>query len=388
VRRIARVVPFDRERGSLGDGGRRRALDRGATSQAEGAVMRWRSIAALLALSLGACDDSEPSLYDPIYDPNDVTPVPEVELCPILAQNGCAAIRDCCEPSPYAFDEVKCRAVVRAQCEALRSRSHDQSLVYDDALAGRCAEGISALVDPSCASVDPSSDPRTYAVDHACRSMWHAGTPIGQSCIDAKSCVQIDGPPIVCASNGSARVCTEERFLYGGDSCDVFTDPTCAGGTCACAPWLICGGSSPTRPVCSDPRIAIVGTNCAFDGDCGGNLRCICADGTTACLQRTCQELPITGETCWTASDGKSARCRLGYRCDHDKNQCVDGKPLGATCGDDTECATGRCVSVCIPSGIVDPLTCTGLPDSTAFGPFNFLAPASTATGGTPPGPK
>ena len=211
--------------------------------------------------------------------------------------------------------------------------------------------------------------------------MWHGQAQIGDACSDGNACVQVDGPPVFCESNGVGQVCVAEQFLEGGDDCESFTDPSCD-GTCACAPWLVCGGTSSTRPVCTDPRVPY-GTPCRADGDCGADSRCTCpiddgedADGDT-CASFVCQPYPAIGQPCWNGLDGKQ-HCAAGGRCD--SNQCVAAKDLGATCASDDDCASGRCQSVCIPGGIVDPLTCSGIPNPNVYSPFAFLAPSPTST--------
>lgn len=324
---------------------------------------------AIVVAAIGACDDTEPLPYAPQYDPTNVTPVPEVELCPILAMNVCASLRPCCAPSPFAYDEAKCHAVVRAQCEALKSRAHDAALIYDDVLAGRCSAGVGALITPTCESAEVTLDARSASVALACNSMWHGSAQLGRFCSKTGDCVQIDGKIVVCAAPGG--VCTVVKLLQAGDSCRNLDDHT------RCAIGLACSAASSAGPLCTAAQLPD-GAPCVLDTDCLSDRRCTCPpDVTVSCARRVCQALPGLGETCWTGLDGKG-KCARGTRCDSDKSQCVAAKGLGATCGAADECVSKNCRGVCIPGGIVDPLTCSGvfLPGS----PFAFLsAPVSTS---------
>lgn len=317
---------------------------------------------SLLALSLLGCDPSEPIPYTPTFDPLHVQPVPQIEFCAQQAQNVCAVLRPCCAPSPFSFDEAKCRIVSRSLCEARRSKSQEAGLTYDDDLAGVCVQGTAVLV-AHCSQADPTADAQVQRVMDACRFVWHGDAGTGVSC-DAKNplaCAPNDGVPAICSG-----VCTPVRRLAGGDSCaPVFDGGFCSPPTCVCGPGLRCQGDPPRCSGIFRP----LGAPCADDAECAScpdgacPRRCGCADPFGCVAEdghaeiRRCRTYPGEGAKCL------GDRCDAGLRCDKDHDSvCVAAKPLGAPCGGGNDCASGRCQSICIPSGVVDAITCDGSP--------------------------
>lgn len=332
--------------------------------------LRSQALAATALLSLATaiagCDASEPIPYVPSFA-LDSGPVPQLELCAALAQNVCATLRPCCAASPYAFDEQKCRIVQRGLCEAQRNSAQEHGLSYDDELAGRCVAGTPSLVR-DCAWVDASVDPIAADVVAACQQVWHGEAMLGEDC-DPRN-------PFACSPRTSARVscypdplrptCKEQRLLGGGESCDPAALRACA--PCGCAPGLSCRESRCTGLF--HPLLA----PCTGEGECGPARRCSCEGSDGICQTgevRRCRPLPSVGEKCTV-----DFRCARGARCAKDKNDvCVDGKPLGAPCTDGNDCATGNCRVVCAPAGLVDPLTCDGVPAASVFGPYLGFVP-------------
>ncbi len=95
-----------------------------------GLVASLASLAALAALA-GGCDSTEPIELVPDYQGGPDVPLAQEEFCATLAATACATIRPCCEPSPFAFDETKCRVDARAVCEARKTRALSLKYEYD-----------------------------------------------------------------------------------------------------------------------------------------------------------------------------------------------------------------------------------------------------------------
>ena len=322
--------------------------------------------ALVLALAEVACDPSEPTSYTPSYDPGDVAPIPVSEFCAELARNVCAVMRPCCQASPFAFDETRCRAVSRSLCEARRTKAQDDGYVYDAINAGRCVAGTPALVR-SCELVDWALDPLSFRVADACQNVWHGDLRLGEPC-SGKSlaeCAPTEAhdQKVLCFS-GTCRVFT---FLKGGEDCASFGVGPSSCAPCGCAHGLVCRGDPQRCTALYHP----LGAACQVDGECAPPRspplrRCDCGDGR-ACLAGElgrCALLPGIGSKCIASTAGGGpAVCALGARCDHDKGDvCVEAKPLGASCSENGDCITGRCGGVCVPSGIADPTTCDGSP--------------------------
>lgn len=303
-----------------------------------------RRVLLTLLLCLG-CDSSETTPYVPTYDPRSDEPVASTEFCALLARNTCAVLRPCCNALPFAFDEIKCRSASRALCEARRTKSMELGLAYDDLQAGRCVRGTAVLL-PDCRSPD---DPVAADVVEACRNVWNGGRAVGEPC-------KFDNPvecrpPSLGVRVECAGVCRERVVLQGGDSCAL--RPT------ACAAGLICDGEPRRCTAKYHPLGAPCTPTATLEADrCDARKDRFC-DNEAA--QPVCKELPTLGEKCQI-----SPGCARPYRCDTDRTgqiACTEGKPLGASCGDDRECATKLCggnnttlLRVCIPSGLGPPI--------------------------------
>jgi hypothetical protein len=316
----------------------------------------------------------------PTYDPLSNEPVSSTEFCALLARNTCAVLRPCCNATSFAFDEIKCRANAQLLCEARKQKSMESGLLYDDFQAGRCVRGT-AIMMRDCRIAD--DDPVVDDVVEACQQVLHGTKVIGASC-DAHL-LNDCAPPGLGQRVTCSTVCTKVAKAKGGESCQL--------GRVQCEAGLVCDGGvvgartctaflHPLGAACTPcpTTVAPDGTStCANDARCGRGNYC---DGT-ATPQPVCTALPGLGEPC----DGRG--CQLPFRCDTDKSgrqACVDGKALGAVCGDDNECATRLCIGVgiklCAPPAIGDPIASESLARAE---PENYLARTAAACEGIIP---
>jgi hypothetical protein len=330
-------------------------------------------IAAGLAAVLAGCDPSEPTVYLPRYEPTEVRPIPQMSFCPLLAEQTCAVLRPCCEASPFAFDEARCRAVSRSLCEAWRQRSIDAGLVYDPWLAARCAAAASTLVE-DCRAVDAQLDPLAAETTRACQQVWNRAVPLGEACVatDVLSCMQPHDVSSQCLGGWCRRTTYLEAGALCGGSCP----------TCACAPGLACRGD----PLRCSAIYHPLGAPCLVDEECGPctgaidarlcAVRCACAGGAAVCpaTERRCSRYPGLGEPCARGRCDEGLRCEVG-----DEERCVIGKRDGVPCASDFDCASGHCELVCRSKGIAEPYACDGAPHAaTGGGGFFDLLPIAS----------
>jgi len=319
-----------------------------------------RIFALVIALSFAGCDTSEPQDYVPRYDPNNQEPIAQIEFCPLLARETCAILRPCCQASPYAFDENKCRVNARALCESRKTRSLNllapHALRYDDFMAGRCVHGSAALVR-GCMFASTSDDPDADAVAYACGMVWHGDRGRGDSCdLKKLDCAPIPDRRVTCSG-----ACIASKIAGGGDDCRPGTETVCAKG-------LVCRLFGGDTYRCTAQYHAL-GTPCRNDSECGNPVTTdVYCDHESSPTSGTCRTLPRENERC-ASVDGRSAsdrRCARGFKCDTDVSSdgvCTPGKPVGATCTDNGDCASGTCVvalGICFPGTLADPAICNG----------------------------
>jgi hypothetical protein len=350
--------------------------------------MTNRALLACLVLScvVPACDTSETRPYVPIYDPRDDTPVPITEFCALLARDSCAVLRPCCEDSPFAFDEGKCRLVAHSLCEYRRNRNQNAGLAYDPVMAGRCVHGTAALVR-SCRLLSTADDPDAVRVAYSCGMVWHGEKTPWQECVGTGSidCARCDPKHLECAPSDrywvacEAGLCVAVELLEGGADCGApaVVDPRAPRRYCG--PGLVCasfGGSSRCTA-----RYHPLDAPCRRDDECGAPTDDAYCDTSLATASR-CRLLPQGGERCAPA-EGRlpvDRRCAHAFKCDTDKDPagvCSDAKPIGAACTVDAECASGSCYGrmVCMPGNIADPASCSGtlIPGLGGFAPVQVF---------------
>lgn len=159
------------------------------------------------------------------------------------------------------------------------------------------------------------------------------------------SCVAVQSP--------TAEECDAEDDDCDGATDEGFGSARCGRGRCNHEQQLCVNGSS---RVCDPLQGAADQEGCddGEDDDCDGLIDEDCAE----CVQDTdCDDgNPCTFDICTDAGTCTSeARCEAPAICE--EGECLPrGLPLGARCGAEVECATGRCVDgVCCDS------MCTGL---------------------------
>jgi hypothetical protein len=312
-----------------------------------------RAIAIATIVAASACDASEPIPFTPTEGAVDV-PLAESEFCATLALDACAVARPCCEASPFAFEEAKCRLTVRSVCEARKARAlgFGPGYTYDPVLASRCAHGVAALVR-DCQRVPPSSDPAAWTIDEACQFVWHGTTPLGNTCSSGTS-VECDQPAkgmAVCAPSGKGfESCTVVQFAQAGEPCSGVVGSQCA-------PGLVCDGT----PARCTAAVHPLGAPCTGATRQTGPTSDVCGRDRYCDSSGVCAELPGAGERC-SSSIYAVDLCRTGYSCDTENgNVCTDAKSLGSACSANGDCASAKCdQNLCVPNDLTSPFVCDG----------------------------
>ncbi len=321
-----------------------------------------------LSLGAAACDPSEPTPYVPVYDPASSEPVALLEFCGQLARNTCAVLRPCCQSGPFAFDEAKCVAAARQQCEVRRVRSLEAGLVYDDVQAGRCARGT-AILFPGCRT--PTDDPIAADVIEACRNAFHGTRRVGEDC-DGRHAVECAPPALGVRVACELGRCRERPVLRGGDECDARPGD--------CAAGLVCDPSLEPRRCTA--RWHAEGAPCVPAQnrcDASADLYCDLELPRPVCAKR-----PGKGAACVPAIG-----CARPFRCDAARsggNECTDAKDPFEPCNEHGECASGLCagtsVKACLPSGIGPPIAPLG---AATGDPHGYVARIAAACSGVIP---
>jgi len=288
-------------------------------------------------LLVAGCDASTPEPYVPVYDPSSTQPVAMVEFCTLQAKNACAALRPCCGTAHLSFDEATCRANARGLCEARKQRALEVGLLYDDVQAGRCARGQSVLLR-RCTTDAVNGDPVAADVAEACTQVFHGVLQEGDSC-NPKATRPCTPPALGTRIACEGSVCRVRHLADVGEPC----------GT-GCKAGLGCSGA----PARCYPLLLPIGASCAgFVSVCDASDDAYCDPATFRCTR-----YPSAGEACSSTSV-----CARPYRCDTDKSgqkRCVDGKALGASCGESRECASRVCsesLRACLPAPFGYPLS-------------------------------
>jgi hypothetical protein len=313
------------------------------------------ALTALAALAgVGGCDPTEPIALVPDYPDGPDVPLAQEEFCATLAANACATIRPCCAPSPFAFEETKCRVDARAVCESRRTRALGLGYLYDPLRGARCARGVGLLVR-DCRKGTQAADPLAASVDAACQVVWHARIPKRFNCPSGNTadCDQDADGMIVCAS----AQCLPLESLQAGESCSYPYPDRCSSSACQCAPGLTCQG---TERRCS-ASVHALGAVCEHLGKQSDTVSAECGRDRYCDSGGHCAELPGLDAPCTTAALAIDL-CRQGYRCDveHDRT-CIEAKTLGTNCSGNAECASGLCaLNVCVPNDVSSPQLCDG----------------------------
>jgi hypothetical protein len=204
-----------------------------------------------------------------------------------------------------------------------------------------------------------------------CQSPPTAGAacPLG-FCDEQAQCVSSGDAGLCLARHGQGAQCLPGECLPGlvCDAVSGLCVPAVvdqAGLPCTqqqqCPAPTTCVGAQPASPgTCRAPLPR--GTACARDSECVAQLACLPADGGRTCAARLpagsrcstdrwcqldatctggqCQPLPGAGEPC-------SGACRVGTCAANARDGgqvCVPWLGPGATCGDDAQCESRRCV--------------------------------------------
>lgn len=319
-------------------------------------LARFTCAASLSLSSLHAvgCDPTEPIELVPDYPGGPDVPLAQEEFCATLAANACATIRPCCAPSPFAFEEAKCRVDARAVCESRKTRALSLGYLYDPLRGARCARGVGLLVR-DCRKGTQATDSLAASVDDACQVVWHGRLGKFFSCPSGNTadCDQDADGMIVCAS----AQCLRREALQVGEPCSYPLPDRCSSSICECAPGLTCQGA-PRR--CS-AAVHPLGAPCEHLGKQSDAVSPECGRDRYCDTGGHCAELPGLGAPCTTAALALDL-CRLGFRCDLDQDRvCIVGKALGTNCNASPECVTGLCTqNICAPNDVASPGLCNG----------------------------
>ncbi len=235
----------------------------------------------------------------------------------------------------------------------------------NDMFVGTIAVGAACDVDAAC--LGDAYCKRGSTCPGKCTQRGAAG----DACVRDDDCAS----PLICSSGGQC-----EKLAQAGESCGAGIAPDCVLG-------LLCAGDGAntqqtgTCKAYKDVFVGKVGDVCdlqtgtiycenglscligvqnnqatfgcaalvAADGPCSFGVPTQCPDGqhcsadvATGVTTGTCVAMPVVGEDCLSSTSDSLTPCALGLYCGVD-NKCHSLGRLGASCGDDSDCASQRC---------------------------------------------
>lgn len=260
----------------------------------------------------------------------------------------CAMYKPCCQAEELGFDAEGCTTWYRKVTAAYFSGT------FSPEPAATCLRELARARDADdmrCKNV-LSFDIATLR--DSCRSAFvpaeRAGAALGDSCKLAADCASDPSGTVICLGG---RCMLEKRGSEDDGPC--YINRSAEGGEqkptlivdCLPTDNLYCDrGVSQCKPLLND------GDRCPYNAGC--------KVGST-CNGGVCVALPGPGERCLNAVPGAGGFCRPQSACDKTSLECGPALPLGASCRDPNDCASGSCMgSVCTKPEFTRALNCTG----------------------------
>lgn len=292
----------------------------------------------------------------------DTTPITAAKFAEEFTKAVCNRSQVCGSLAPYLVEECKTQQNELLHAEDVQKAIAAGRLVYDEAKARECVNGLASL---PCLQFQPGDE-----VLAACFAALKGQVQKGAPCSFYYECASgyCGGTPDnTCPSTCPEEVLTEgqECSNFRGPKCDVQAGLRCSGGTCVkpvdqgaacidnngCKSGLVCVADGPPPEDGSEQKFKCVplgkeGAGCSEDASC--------ADGFY-CLNNLCAPRKHEGEPCGVGPDEvnpalRLAQCADGLVC---KGAGLDsnGDPLSGTCVKPTA-EGGACVEA--PAGSFD----------------------------------
>jgi len=229
-------------------------------------------------------------------------PVTLDTVCSKLADGVCGkAANTCCSKSGLGYDDPTCHKNVMASCGESVAAAKAGTKKFDPSALGACIEAWNKL-ETAC-NVNLIEFVRTYP---ACQQLFGGKTPIGGACKADADCA---------AAPGTFADCP---------------DPTFPSGATTCRNYMVVGKDAPCTTSGDVQALCDLGLYCALGGTSG---------------KGTCKTAKKPGDSCDPSAWWE---CGYGYVCQGGSpfggaNKCTEGKPAGAFCTRESECASWSC---------------------------------------------
>ncbi|MEZ4262116.1 MAG: hypothetical protein R3B36_23755 [Polyangiaceae bacterium] len=291
---------------------------------------RWAGVVASACL-VWACSGSTSSPVGPVDDAGAsadgasadgrvATAYTLDDVCATIPAKICALRKPCCEQTS-TYDEAKCIAYEKAQCEK----------DVADARAGK-ATFYPERIDPCLVKLEPvfkrdcslTFDVLYEIVDELrdC-NVFDGSLPEGAACERGSQCKHSTAPGELTGCDDDTKKCSTTKLL--GEN----------------APCALADGES---------------------GFCGKGLYCD-ADLSKQPASGTCKKATARGEQCDATKRPLSLECGLGNYCEPTTSKCTAGNPGGAACikAEEYKCASFKCDGAsCRASTLVKDVDCKG----------------------------
>ncbi len=289
-----------------------------------------------------------------------------------LAAAYCQALKGCCEPRGFAYDDASCMAQKVRDFEDAADVVKRGKVVYDANAVEACASALRDRVSKCSPDAGGGADAgQAEPVEEACFPVFKGTVPPGQECFVSGECqvgsareeglCQTDNRP---GADPKKKVCFKRTtLLLPGAPCRLQPKKGEL-ETAACdARVAYCELVSPQDP--NDPAAgtcrayAKVGESCEPTGTPLRSPQCEPPSGCDFTGTKKCTLPPGGGQPC----SQTSTACASGFFCDRaagSPGTCTAHKPNGATCRQSDECAGRHCN---IPTGGFDGSVPTGTCD-------------------------
>lgn len=220
-------------------------------------------------------------------------------VCDRTGPKICAIRKSCCEKNG-GYDEARCIAYSKTECEKDVAEARAGTMTFDPSIIDGCLAKLTPVIDRCTLTPDDFSFAAEALKD--CR--------------------------VFAGKLGQGLACTRDNQCAPSTTSDAFTS------------------CDKTTKTCKTVRILAAGAVCSyedgFDGICGKGLYCDIDLKAPAPSKGVCRTALALGAEC--NNQTKPLECGLGNYCDG-TNHCVVGKPGNATCSDNLECAALSCAT-------------------------------------------
>lgn len=231
-------------------------------------------------------------------------PVTLDTVCTKLADGVCSKAADtCCTKSGLGYDDPTCHKNTMASCAESVAAVKAGTKKFDPSALGACIDAWNKL--ETVCNVNLIEFVRTYP---ACQQLFGGKTAPGGAC-------KVDGD--CAATPGAFADCPDPAFPATSTTCRQYT---------------VVGKDAPCATTGDVQALCDLGLYCALTGGSG---------------KGTCKPAKKPGDSCDPAAWWE---CGYGYVCQGASpfggtNKCAEGKPAGAFCAREAECASWSCTS-------------------------------------------